>query len=390
MTIVVSIDGRFTTDNEHKPSRRRFQRGSVQKRKSGPRWVWIGFWRDQTGRRRARTLGSCRDMSRHEAEGELANDLLPLNVRLTSLRKKDWTLKMFIEECYFPFGRRHWKHSTAETTEDRIRFHLISDLGSDRLCSFGRERLQVYLDGKTQSGLSFSTVSHLRWDLRAIFRLALQDGILALSPAEALFVGGKPGGGRTVLTAEQVQSILDALELREQTIVRLAVFSGMRPGEILALQWKHLLGDHLSVEQRTYKGRLDSPKTSRSIRLVALSPQTSLAIEQWRQAQTETTDAEAWVFPSENPKTPLRRDNVWRRVLSPALKPMGLEWATFQIMRRTHATLSRRVGIDPKVVADQLGHGLGVNLNVYTVAALDQRLKAVHMLEQSLVPTRIN
>ena len=46
-------------------------------------------------------------------------------------------------------------------------------------------------------------------------------------------------------------------------------------------------------------------------------------------------------------------------------------------MRRTHASLSRQAGIDPKLVADQLGHGLGINLDVYTVAALDKRQDAV-------------
>ncbi len=50
-------------------------------------------------------------------------------------------------------------------------------------------------------------------------------------------------------------------------------------------------------------------------------------------------------------------------------------------MRRTHASLSRRLGIDPKVVADQLGHSLGVNLNVYTKSDLEQRAEAVKKLE---------
>ena len=54
-------------------------------------------------------------------------------------------------------------------------------------------------------------------------------------------------------------------------------------------------------------------------------------------------------------------------------------------MRRTHASLSRQVGIDPKLVADQLGHGLGVHLDVYTIAALDQRQDAVDVLEASLM-----
>ena len=54
-------------------------------------------------------------------------------------------------------------------------------------------------------------------------------------------------------------------------------------------------------------------------------------------------------------------------------------------MRRIHASLSRKAGIDPKLVADQLGHGLGVNLDVYTVAALDKRQNAVEVLESALV-----
>ena len=56
-------------------------------------------------------------------------------------------------------------------------------------------------------------------------------------------------------------------------------------------------------------------------------------------------------------------------------------------MRRTHASLSRLAGIDPKLVADQLGHGLGVNHEVYTVAALDQRQHAVQALEATLIRT---
>ena len=47
------------------------------------------------------------------------------------------------------------------------------------------------------------------------------------------------------------------------------------------------------------------------------------------------------------------RDNTWRR-LRPRLKPAGLEWATFQIMRRTRAILSGRAGIDPKIVAESV------------------------------------
>ena len=43
-----------------------------------------------------------------------------------------------------------------------------------------------------------------------------------------------------------------------------------------------------------------------------------------------------------------------------------MEWATFQVLRKTNASLSKKAGVDPKVASDQRGHGLGVSLEVYT------------------------
>lgn len=48
-----------------------------------------------------------------------------------------------------------------------------------------------------------------------------------------------------------------------------------------------------------------------------------------------------YLFPTEG-ETPLRRDNVWHRDMRPELEPVGLEWATFQVPKRTNASLSRR------------------------------------------------
>ena len=136
--------------------------------------------------------------------------------------------------------------------------------------------------------------------------------------------------------------------------------------------------------QRIYRGKIDRPKTRRSRRLVALSPSTLKTIQLWRE-HTASSDPDAWVFPSEALKTPMTRDNLWRRNIRPRIEKVGLEWATFQVMRRTHSTLSRKAGIDPKLVADQLGHGIGLNLDIYTVAGLDQRLRAVTALESTLI-----
>ena len=67
-------------------------------------------------------------------------------------------------------------------------------------------------------------------------------------------------------------------------------------------------------------------------------------------------------------------DGVWYRDMLPTLEPVGLEWATFQVLRRTNASLSRKAKIDDKVSADQRGHGLGVSLEVYSISGVQQKI----------------
>jgi hypothetical protein len=70
--------------------------------------------------------------------------------------------------------------------------------------------------------------------------------------------------------------------------------------------------------------------------------------------------------------------------MKPRLQKIGLGWANFQVMRRTHASLGHDAGIDPKVAADQRGHGIGVSLDVYTKTSLSRRVEAGAKLEQAV------
>jgi hypothetical protein len=82
-------------------------------------------------------------------------------------------------------------------------------------------------------------------------------------------------------------------------------------------------------------------------------------IEVWRKFSVETRD-EARVFPSER-MTPLSKDNCWWRSMQPKLAKVGLGWANFLVMRRAHPISTKALGVDGKLVADPLGHGLDVS-----------------------------
>jgi integrase len=158
----------------------------------------------------------------------------------------------------------------------------------------------------------------------------------------------------------------------------------MRPGEIFALTWGRLQGHYAEIRQGIYRGRLDTPKTVKSVREVALSKGLMAEIEDWRQVSIDTRP-QAWVFPSETMRIAVTRDNCWRRHIGPKFKAAGLGWVNFQVMRRTHSSLMKHLNRDPKVVADQLGHTLDVNLNVYTQAPMELKVEAVNELEAVLI-----
>jgi integrase len=185
------------------------------------------------------------------------------------------------------------------------------------------------------------------------------------------------------MTMEEVQKCFAVLEQRERLIAKFAILAGLRPGEIFGLKWGHMSQTHVDIRQRVYRGEIDSPKSSHSIRNAALSAGLIAELGAWKEVSLDPSD-EAWIFPSETGKTPLSRDNVWRRKFGPKLKAAGLGWVDFHVMRRTHATLMNEIHDDPKLVADQLGHTVDVNQNVYTRASVARRKEAVDALESSL------
>src|SRR5262249_13414054 len=137
------------------------------------------------------------------------------------------------------------------------------------------------------------------------------------------------------------------------------------------------------IQERIYRGKVDTPKTQKSIRVVALSVSVRKDLETWLKASPN--NAEGWLFPSERLDSPLSKDNALYRYIRPRLEKIKLGWVDFQVMRRTHASLMRELGVDPKVVADLMGHDVNVNLNIYTQTPLESRLQAVDTLETAFV-----
>lgn len=374
------------TENVTTVRTRRYQKGELIQRKQESRTVWIGRYYDRAGKRRMKVLGSVRKLTKTQAQTELDRLLPPV------METPDPTLREFLDAAYYPFKRARWKSdSTRQTTEQRIETHL-EPLMDKRVSTIRRHELQALIDSKVegQERLSFSVIDHLRGDLHAIFEMARNDSIVTGDQATSLFTpveARRPD--KAVLTADQVALLLNELDLRPRLIVSLAILCGMRPGEILGLRWSDISNDHAEVSRRVYKGSVGTPKTYRSVRRVAFSASVVKDLAAWRNSVFDRSTPDAWIFASEN-GSPLWRDNVLRRMLLPTLRKLKLQWATFQVMRRTYSTLAKLAGVDAKTRAAQMGHGVDVNENEYTQTPLAQLAEAVAAVERTVSAAKPN
>ena len=364
--------------------RKRFQHGCLRKVKHGSKRVWIGKYYEN-GRSRTRVLGLLAQMSEGEAWAELQTKYLnPVNEGLGFRQTLPSNFKEYVQRVFIPQRRENWKEdSTEKTTLERYKNYLFPAFEGFELRDLTRDKLQQFLKERTTSGLSRSVVDHLRWDLNAIFKMAAEDALVKGNPAGSLVTPkeAKRHEKRTMKNDEYNLG-LSVLDVRERLIYRLAGLVGMRPGEIFALRWGRIKCAIAEIVERVYRGSRGDPKTDRSRRDAAIPPELAHDIETWRTICVDVRD-EALVFPSER-GTFLSRDNFLRRNIQKKLAPVGLGWVNFQVLRRTQASLSHDLRVDPKVAADQRGHTIGVAIDTYTRTDNESRLEAVTKLETEL------
>jgi integrase len=175
------------------------------------------------------------------------------------------------------------------------------------------------------------------------------------------------------LTIEQVFAFLGTTHEvgdRFEVLYVVAAFTGMRPGELLALKWRDLLLDGPEPVARVQRGLSKSPngplfkrtKTEKG-RSITLLPLAVEALKQHRKRQTEDKlkYSGLWkdhdlVFPSRT-GTPMSWDNLVKRNFKPLLKEAGLpQTVRFYDLRHTFATWMHEQRENPKIVQEILGH----------------------------------
>ena len=280
------------------------------------------------------------------------------------------------------YATANLSQSTFRGYEYIINHHIIPTIGGLPLKKLRPENLQQYYADKMKSGLSSTSVRHHHTLLHRALKQACRWGLLSRNPADADMV--TPPQNRRLemhtLTENQVSDVLQkATTDTYHCLFYLALQTGLRRGELLGLRWIDINLDfaELSVSRSAVQcpgGEIifKTPKTTRSRRTVALSPQTCITLRQYLKNQTAiqargniTFSKDALVFCQVNGK-PLKGNTVWR-AWHVMLKRMGITGIRFHDMRHTMATLMLQAGIHPKIVQERLGHAsISTTLDLYS------------------------
>jgi len=375
-------------------ARPRYQDGSLFIRGKRTK-VWVARWRedvireDGTLNRTQRTvvLGSITELSRREARSLLQKRVSEINQGRHRARPM-MTLERFAREHWQAGALLALKPSSASYYNFQLDKHVLPVLGSYRLCDLSRPVVQQFLLERKRKGYSSSTVHGIRTTLAKVLQAAVEYGYLEINPARAIQIGERePKQERRLLSLTQVRTLLSNLTGPCHTIVFVAVLTGMRIGEILALRWKRLdfLRGTIEVAETFSNGQFGTPKTRSSRRVVPMSTLLREALETHKLGCGRPGPEELVFCTTKG--TPLSPKNLYNRVLARTCDRIGLPRISWHSFRHTNATLLGEVGESLKTAQSILGHSdLETTLNTYMHAIPDSQRRAVERVAGVLFP----
>ena len=300
-------------------------------------------------------LGLKSEMTKTQARQKLESEI----VRRTGQTIEDGTVKngtvtfgWFVRNRYLPLKEADWREETAKVKKYLIQADLVDEFEAIRLENFDKFTLQSHLNrlAKTHSK---DRVLQIRSYMRAIFAEAVDQDFLSKDPARMV----KPPANlrevdKTTLSWDQLRAALaklGELSLRDWILIKLDMSNALRPSELFPLRWRCFdEGKHvLDIQETVYKGKVRPyGKTKGSLAKVPVARVLAEELVEWRFQLTKEgkdTSPDAFMFPGRF-GGPMDSSNYRHRVLHKLAEELELPKLTFQVIRRTIATLGKTKG----------------------------------------------
>jgi integrase len=290
------------------------------------------------------------------------------------------------------------RKSTHEGYEYAIGPHIKPALGRIKLKDLNPAQIRWFYRERLDSGLAPATVHKMHVVLHKALKAAVADGLIPRNAAAGLKLPRITREEIDPLTEEQSRRLLESVRGdRLEALYVLALNTGMRQGELLALKW-----DDVDLERGILRVRrtlthadkafvLGEPKTKNSRRTIRLTTGALDALRAHLSRQLREMEQMGSLYQpgglifATQSGTIINPSNLRNRSFKPLLKHAGLPEIRFHDLRHTCATLLLGRDVNAKVVSEMLGHSsISITLDIYSHLLPDMQEKAAKALEEAL------
>jgi integrase len=292
--------------------------------------------------------------------------------------------------------------SSRESTETRVRVHILPRLGERPICSILPSHVQAWIRGLQRDGTSPIYIKVIFANLSAVLNAAVDDDLIRKNPCNAGTVKLPRLDPSNVQAwePEDVMAVEDALPGRYQIMVPLGAQCGLRQGEIFGLGVEHIdfmRGKiHVLRQVKIVRSRqvFDLPKGGKTRVIDDVPEDVLMALARHLQRWPAVTVTLPWQKPdgreesvklvlSTRERTALQRFYVNAHVWKKALREVGIEpdrHNMMHVLRHTFAATLLADGISVDRVASWLGHsdpGFTLRYYAHFVKSQEHQLKNV-------------
>jgi integrase len=276
---------------------------------------------------------------------------------------------------------------------------ILPHIGQTLMMKLSAQQIQRMYLTMLGEGIASTTLFYTHNMLRAAMNDAVRQGVIQKSVLVAVTAPKNSNKEMQVLRPDQVQIFIKGIQgHRDEALYNLVLSTGLRAGEVFALQWHDIDFERriLTVRQgwhQEMKGySMSLPKTPHSRRTIALSQRVIQLLLKHREQQEKEKEmvGERWqkeynlIFPS-TVGGRMMLERVCSYHLRPLLRNLGLPEIRFHDLRHTAATLLLGQGVNVKVVSEMLGHAnVTTTLRTYAHVLPHMQEHAVQIMEDIL------